>query len=160
MIQEVKKVKRNPDLDYGIGFSYPANIPINILVPPGGRLAGRADSDCLMASILQNDLSMSIHLLSTRWDTQWQTKTELIWLYICTHNAGAELLVCDVQGVSVSVEPPACPIFTCPLPVFEMRHLPSLRWTTLFSPFNAHSIASSPIFCSKCFVVTRVLCVA
>lgn len=82
-------------------------------------------------------------------------------LYIYTHYAGAELLICDVQRVSVSVKPPACPIFTCPLPVFKMRHLPSLRRTAPFSPFNAHSIASSHnIFYNKCFVFTRVLCVA
>lgn len=56
-------------------------------------------------------------------------------LYLHTHYAGAELLIRNIQRVSVSVKPPAGPIFTCPLPVFKMGNLPSLTQTAL-SPFN------------------------
>lgn len=54
-------------------------------------------------------------------------------LYVYTHYAGAELLICDVQRVSVSVKPPTCPIFTCPLPPFKVRHLPGLKQTALLN---------------------------
>lgn len=44
-----------------------------------------------------------------------------------THDAGAELLVRDLQRVSVSVEPPASPVICPPVPVLQVRHLPSLE---------------------------------
>lgn len=75
--------------------------------------------------------------------------------YLHTHDAGAELLIGDVQRVSVSVEPPGCPVFTRPVPAFQMRHLPGLTQTALFSPFDTPSTAfvsdtqhlSQSVFC-------------
>lgn len=51
--------------------------------------------------------------------------------HVYTHDAGAELLVCDVQRVSVSVKPPACPVFARPIPAFQVRHLSGLKQAAL-----------------------------
>lgn len=44
-----------------------------------------------------------------------------------THYAGAELFICDIQRISVSVKPPARPVLTGAIPALQMRHLTSLR---------------------------------
>lgn len=68
--------------------------------------------------------------------------SSVVRVCIHTHYAGGELLVCDVQRVSVSVKPPLCPVLTWPLPVFQVRHLPGLKKTLLFeSPFTPNSVA-------------------
>lgn len=80
-----------------------------------------------------------------------------------THNTGAKLLVCDVQGVSVFVKPPACPVFTRPLPVFNVRHLSGLkqrqRYENLKRFWRSFTLVHTQ-YTHECFVLTRVLCVA
>lgn len=92
------------------------------------------------------------------WSKQVIITETIMCFCLHTHYAGAELLVCDVQRVSVSVKPPACPVLTCPLPAFKMRHLPGLRQTAL----NHFYLCLRRIisFYNKCFVFTSVLWVA
>ena len=81
----------------------------------------------------------------------------VICLYIDSHYAGAELLICDVQRVSVSVEPPASPVLTGPVPAFKIRHLPILRKKTLFSPFVVHFVSMHPTYCDKYFTPVSLM---
>lgn len=74
-------------------------------------------------------------------------------LCVCTHDAGAQLFVRDVQRVSVSVKPPSCSL----LPAFELRHLLALTHTARSLKPASLSICDHTSFKVRCWWFTRVL---
>lgn len=91
----------------------------------------------------------------------WAPAKQRCYKHLCfytptnTHYAGAELLVCDVQRVSVSVVSPARPFFAYAIPALQVRYLQSLTHTQLLGPYPC--LLNTPAL--TCIVLTRVLCV-